>query len=72
MQDAIDLRQLSSSQFAAVGLEQLAYIKKVQVEEGMFGFGVFSADGRQVAVVPSIEVAQALVRQHEMEPVLIH
>jgi hypothetical protein len=71
MENAIDLRHLSSVQLAAIGLEQMAYIKKVQLPEGVTGFGVFSADGRPVAMTPTEEMAQALIRQNEMEPMLL-
>ncbi len=71
MENAIDPRQLSTLQFAAVGLEQMAYIKKVQLPEGLTGFGVFSADGRAVAMAPTEEMAQALIRQNELEPMLL-
>ena len=72
MPEAIDLRTLSSQQLAGIGLEQLAYIKKVELPEGRTGFGIFSADGHPVAVAQTVEMAQALIRQHELEPVHIH
>jgi hypothetical protein len=71
MENAIDLRHLNAQQFATIGLEQMAYIKKVQLPEGVTGFGVFSADGRPVAMAPSEEMAQALIRQNELEPMLL-
>lgn len=69
MEETINLRTLSTQQLAGFGLEQLAYIKKVALPEGASGFGIFSADGRAVAVTPTVEMAQALIRQHELEPV---
>ena len=33
---------------------------------------IFSADGKPMAAAPSIEIAQALIRQHELEPALVH
>ena len=69
MPEAIDLRSLNSQQLAGIGLEQLAYIKKVQLAQGLTGFGIFSADGRPVAVAESVEMAEAVIRQHELEPV---
>jgi len=72
MPEAIDLRSLNSQQLAGIGLEQMAYIKKVQLAEGLTGFGIFSADGRPVAVAESVEMAEAVIRQHELEPVHIH
>ena len=41
MPAAINLRSLDSQQLAGFGLEQLAYIKKVQLAEGLTGFGIF-------------------------------
>lgn len=72
MPEAIDLRSISSQQLAGFGLEEFAYIKKVALPEGLTGFGIFSADGHPVAVTQSVELAQALIRQHELEPVHIH
>ena len=72
MPEAIDLRSLNSQQLAGFGLEQMAYIKKVQLAQGLTGFGIFSADGRPVAVAESVEMAEAVIRQHELEPVHIH
>ena len=69
MPEAIDLRSLNSQQLAGIGLEQMAYIKKVQLAQGLTGFGIFSADGRPVAVAESVEMAEAVIRQHELEPV---
>jgi hypothetical protein len=69
MPEAIDLRSLNSQQLAGFGLEQMAYIKKVQLAQGLTGFGIFSADGRPVAVAESVEMAEAVIRQHELEPV---
>ena len=72
MPEAIDLRSLNSQQLAGIGLEQIAYIKKVELAQGLSGFGIFSADGRPVAVAETVEMAQAVIRQHELEPVHIH
>lgn len=72
MPEAIDLRSLNSQQLAGIGLEQIAYIKKVELAQGLTGFGIFSADGRPVAVAETVEMAQAVIRQNELEPVHIH
>jgi hypothetical protein len=44
----------------------------VQLAQGLTGFGIFSADGRPVAVAESVEMAEAVIRQHELEPVLLN
>ncbi|MBV9834032.1 MAG: DUF1150 family protein [Alphaproteobacteria bacterium] len=63
---------LTPAEFAAFGLEQVAYLRPVQTTDGISAIGVFSADGRQLATAPSTELAQALVRQNDLEPALVH
>ena len=63
---------LTPAEFAAFGLEQVAYLRPVQTSDGVNAIGVFSADGRQLAIAPSTELAQALVRQNDLEPHLVH
>jgi hypothetical protein len=72
MLEATPLKSLSTAEFAAFGLEQIAYIRPVTLPDGKHAIGVFAADGRPLAGAPSIEVAQALVRQNELEPALVH
>ena len=52
---------------ALVGMETLAYIRPVTD-----GFGVFAADGTQLAVFESHESAYLTVRQNNLQPVSIH
>lgn len=65
------LRQLSVKDFTAFGLNDIAYIKPVRVE-GKANFAVHAADGTQLTVLNNLEVAQAAVRQYEMEPLSLH
>ena len=39
---------------------------------GRLAVGIFSAAGEFVAAAPSVEIAQALIRQHNLEPALVH
>jgi hypothetical protein len=66
------LKTLSAAEFAVLGLEQLAYIRPVTLPDGKHAIGVFAADGRPLAGAATIELAQALVRQNELEPTLVH
>jgi hypothetical protein len=72
----IQYRAIPPADFAALGVQQLAYIKPiiVDVEKGSMshGYAVCAADGTQMAVLPSREVAMAAVLQHDMEPVSVH
>ena len=65
-------KTFTTAEFAAFGLEQVAYLRPVQMPDGMHAIGVFAADGRPLATAPSTELAQALVRQNELEPALVH
>lgn len=63
--------QITAQDFLALGVNDLAYVKPVVVEDAP-AFGVFAADGTQIAVMPSREVAFSAVRQHNLEPVSVH
>lgn len=65
-------KPLDTVAFAALGAEQVAYIRPVTLPEGQHAVGVFAADGRPLATAPTIEIAQALVRQNDLEPALVH
>ena len=69
--DATILRHLSGTAFAALGKGQIAYIKPVEVENEQ-AWAVHGADGSPLAVVAEREVAFALVRQNDLEPVSVH
>ncbi len=63
---------LAEDAFLSLGTQQIAYIKAVNLPDGAHAVAIFSADGKPMAAAPSIEVAQALLRQHELEPALVH
>jgi hypothetical protein len=63
---------LADEAFLSLGAQQIAYIKSVDLPDGAHAVGIFSADGKPMAAAPSVEIAQALIRQHELEPALVH
>jgi hypothetical protein len=63
--------QLSSQAFAALGLQDLAYIKPVE-RDGKPMIAVHAADGTELAVAETRDVAMAVVRQNDLEPVSAH
>ena len=65
------LSQISAQDFLALGVNDLAYVKPIVVDDTT-AFGVFAANGTQIAVLPSREVAITAVRQHDLEPVSVH
>jgi hypothetical protein len=54
-----------------IGLQQLAYVKPTVVN-GVTGFSIHAADGTQIGMAPSRDIAFAAVKQHELEPVSLH
>lgn len=63
---------LADDAFLSLGTQQIAYIKSVDLPDGAHAVAIFSADGKPIAAAPTIEIAQALLRQHELEPALVH
>ncbi|MBI3419473.1 MAG: DUF1150 family protein [Proteobacteria bacterium] len=57
--------------FTSFGLEDLAYVKSVNVE-GQKLHAVHAADGTPLTIITNRELAFATVRQYEMEPLSVH
>lgn len=66
------VQQLSNADFAALGLEELAFVRQVKTENGEDGFGIFAANGQTLGVAPSRDLAFAAAKQHELEPLIVH
>ncbi len=71
MPAAEQLRIMSDQDLAVLGLQDLAYIKRVIID-GANAYSIHAADGTAIAVMDDREVAFATVRQHELEPVSVH
>jgi hypothetical protein len=67
----IDVRHMSSSQFAQLGMPMIAYVKPVIVN-GDSAFAIHGADGSPMGMAPGLDVAIAAVLQHEMLAVRVH
>ncbi len=65
------LRQLTAREFAALGMEYVAYVKPAHVD-GRDAYTIHAADGREVAVVETQALAVATVRQNDLEPLSLH
>ena len=71
MQFLESLKRLSESELGLLGMEDVAYVKPIVVD-GTDVFAVHAANGTQIAVIADRELAVAVVRQHDMEPVSVH
>ncbi|MGE5147017.1 MAG: DUF1150 family protein [Candidatus Eiseniibacteriota bacterium] len=72
MIDALKFDPMSSGDFAAYGLSDIAYVRPFKDEDGKMAYAIHAADGRAVAVMADREVAFATIRQNELEPVSVH
>ena len=66
-----DIRHLSESQLASLGVAQIAYVRPVVVD-GAPAFSIHAADGTPMALTADLSVALAAVVHHEMVPALVH
>lgn len=66
-----DPSHLTAEDFLALGAETTAFVKSVEVE-GRPAYGIFSALGQPLGYADTLAVAQAAVRQHDMEPLSVH
>ncbi|MBI1776068.1 MAG: DUF1150 family protein [Proteobacteria bacterium] len=65
------LRSMSPTDVAALGLNHLAYVKRVVVND-VVGYAIHAADGTEMGVARDRDTAFAAVRQHELEPLSVH
>ncbi len=62
---------MSAQAFAQFGVGHLAYIKPVVVD-GQPVAAIFAADGQQIGLTETADVARAAAVQHSLEPVSVH
>lgn len=65
------LRLISPKEFALLGVQDVAYVKRVTIN-GAVAFAIHAADGTEIAVLPDRDLAAATLRQHDLEPVSVH
>jgi len=71
MQSIERIASLSERELATLGVHHVAYVKRVLLD-GASLYAVHAADGTQIALLPNRDIAYAIVRQHNMEPVNVH
>lgn len=65
------LRSLSNLDFARLGADAVAYLRPVLLN-GAVAFSIHAADGTAIGAAPNADLAAAAIRQHDMEPMLVH
>lgn len=64
-------RGMSVADLAVWGVPDVAFVKRVVVDDEI-GWSIHAADGTQMGLAPSRELAFAAILQHELEPVSVH
>lgn len=64
-------RDISRQQLLALGLNDVAYVRDVEVD-GATAFGIYAANGQQLAVMPDRETAIAAAWENGLAPVTLH
>lgn len=62
------LKRLSPQEFLGVGMDQIAYIRRVSGS----GFSIHAADGTQLSIVSSYNDAVMAARAGDLYPVTLH
>jgi hypothetical protein len=65
------LKRLSKQDFLNFGMQQVAYIRPVQLQDKT-AFMVHAADGTPISVLDSEDTAILLLKQNELEPITVH
>jgi hypothetical protein len=71
MQEIERIRQMSARELALLGIQDIAYIKRVDID-GSAAYAVHAADGTQIVVLAQRDLAFATIRQHDLEPLSVH
>lgn len=67
----VDIHHISASQLAALGMEEIAFVKPVMTENGP-AFAIHAADGTPMAIASNAPLAAAAIIQNDMLPSLVH
>lgn len=65
------LRNLSHQDFLNFGLEQVAYIRPIKLNDKT-AFMIHAADGTPLSVLDSEDSATLMVRYNDLEPITLH
>ena len=71
MNEIARIKEMSPQDLMALGLQEVAYVKPIEVD-GAPAVAVHAADGTQMAVLESRDLAFAAIRQNNLEPASVH
>lgn len=71
------LKGLSTHDFLRIGMNEIAYVRPLSLADVRDGdekqaFAVYAADGTQLSVLDSMDMAMATLRHNDLLPVTLH
>ena len=67
------LAGLTSKDFLKIGMDEIAYVRPLVIRGAAKpAYGVYAADGTQLSVLDSMDMAIATMRHNDLLPVTLH
>ena len=67
------LKELTNQDFLDVGMDQIAYIRRAKdMTATQEVFAIHAADGSQISIMDSYDMALAAIRVNDLFPVTVH
>lgn len=69
------LKGLSTNDFLRIGMNEIAYVRPFALADDVDAkqaFAVYAADGTQLSVLDTMDMAMATLRHNDLVPVTLH
>lgn len=68
------LKGLSARDFLRIGIHEIAYVRPITLSVGdaKEAYAIYAADGTQISVLDSMDMAMATLRHNDLVPVTLH
>lgn len=67
------LAELSPRDFLKIGMDEIAYVRPLSLRGASKpAYGLYAADGTQLSVLDSLDMAMATMRHNDLLPVTVH
>jgi hypothetical protein len=66
------LKGMSPRDFLRIGMDEVAYIRPFKTPNSNAGFAIYAADGTQLSVLESMDMAMATLHHNDLIPVTLH
>lgn len=70
-QTDISALEAATATFLDYGVGHIAYVRPI-VEESATGFGIFAANGAQIAIAQDSSSAYGFLMEHDLMPISLH